>query len=120
MRMAILFHGTGMSIFVDKSGLPSTWTNGTYEVNKKDFPVLGISWYEARAYKWAGKSLPTIYHWYKAAMFWGESGAISPQVISVVHQVKLANFLFSVLTQQTWQAMLENGVPIHIKMEIDQ
>ena len=59
----------GMSIFVDKSGLngPSTWTNGTYEVNKKDFPVLGISWYEARAYaKWAGKSLPTIYHWYKS------------------------------------------------------
>ena len=72
----------GMSIFVDKSGLngPSTWSNGTYEVNKKNYPVLGISWYEARAYaKWAGKTLPTIYHWYKAAMFWGESGVISPR-----------------------------------------
>ena len=74
--------GEGMSIFVDKSGLsgPSTWSNGTYRSGQGNYPVMGVSWYEARAYaKWAGKSLPTIYHWYKAAMFWGESGAISPR-----------------------------------------
>jgi dienelactone hydrolase len=30
--------------------------------------VSGVSWYEAAAYaQWAGKSLPTVYHWYKAA-----------------------------------------------------
>ena len=72
----------GMSIFVDKSGLsgPSTWSNGTYRSGQGNYPVMGVSWYEARAYaKWAGKTLPTIYHWYKAAMFWGESGAISPR-----------------------------------------
>ena len=33
-----------------------------------DFPVTGISWYEAAAYaEFAGKSLPTIYHWNRAA-----------------------------------------------------
>jgi len=33
-----------------------------------DFPVTGVSWYEAVAYaNWAGKSLPTIYHWSRAA-----------------------------------------------------
>ena len=72
----------GMLIFVDKSGLngPSTWSNGTYRSGQGNYPVMGVSWYEARAYaKWAGKTLPTIYHWYKAAMFWGESGAISPR-----------------------------------------
>ena len=103
-----------MSIFVDESGLngPSTWTNGTYEANKKNYPVLGVSWYEARAYaKWAGKSLPTIYHWYKAAMFWGES-FISPRS----NFSRLANILFLV---NEWQ-MLENGVLTLIKMEIDQ
>ena len=71
-----------MLIFVDKSGLngPSTWSNGTYRSGQGNYPVMGVSWYEARAYaKWAGKTLPTIYHWYKAAMFWGESGAISPR-----------------------------------------
>jgi formylglycine-generating enzyme required for sulfatase activity len=35
---------------------------------KDDFPVTGISWYEAAAYaEFAGKSLPTIYHWNRAA-----------------------------------------------------
>ena len=71
-----------MSLFVDQSDLngPSTWSNGTYQANHEDHPVLGVSWFEANAYaKWANKTLPTIYHWYKAAMYWGESSAISPR-----------------------------------------
>jgi len=71
-----------MELFIDKSGLkgPSTWTNGTYPQNQQNYPVTGISWFEAKAYaKWANKSLPTIYHWYKAAMYWGESSVISPR-----------------------------------------
>lgn len=71
-----------MELFVDQSGLhgPSTWSNGTYQANQENHPVMGVSWYEAKAYaKWAGKSLPTIYHWYKAAMRWGESSVISPR-----------------------------------------
>ena len=71
-----------MELFVDQSGLngPSTWSNGTYQSNQENYPVTGVSWFEARAYaKWSGKTLPTIYHWYKAAMRWGESSVISPR-----------------------------------------
>ena len=32
-----------------------------------DYPVAGVSWYEAAAYaEFAGKSLPTFFHWYRA------------------------------------------------------
>ena len=41
---------------------------GTYPDGQADFPVGGVSWYEAAAYAaFAGKSLPTMYHWYRAA-----------------------------------------------------
>ncbi len=56
--------------FHDASGRPgpATWTSGTYPDGQADFPVGGVSWYEAAAYAvFAGKSLPTIYHWYRAA-----------------------------------------------------
>jgi eukaryotic-like serine/threonine-protein kinase len=47
---------------------PATWQSGTYPAGQSDFPVGGVSWYEAAAYAaFAGKSLPTIYHWYRAA-----------------------------------------------------
>jgi len=43
---------------------PSTWEVGTYPEGQDDYPVSGVSWYEAAAYaKFAGKSLPSIYHW---------------------------------------------------------
>ena len=56
--------------FRDSTGrpAPSTWELGSYPEGQADFPVSGVSWYEATAYcESAGKSLPTIYHWYKAA-----------------------------------------------------
>jgi eukaryotic-like serine/threonine-protein kinase len=59
-----------MATFRDATGRPgpSTWEFGTYPDGKADFPVSGVSWYEAQAYAaFAGKSLPTIYHWYNAA-----------------------------------------------------
>jgi eukaryotic-like serine/threonine-protein kinase len=47
---------------------PATWELGTYPEGKEDYPVGGVSWYEAAAYaEFAGKSLPTVYHWYAAA-----------------------------------------------------
>jgi len=52
--------------FVDTSSLPgpSTWTAGDYPEGEGDYPVSGVSWYEAAAYaEYAGKSLPTSYHW---------------------------------------------------------
>jgi sulfatase-modifying factor enzyme 1 len=38
---------------------------------QEDFPVSGVSWYETAAYaEFAGKALPTIYHWVTAASPW--------------------------------------------------
>jgi len=56
--------------FHDKTGRPgpAAWELSDYPQGQDDFPVNGVSWYEAAAYaEWAGKSLPTVYHWYKAA-----------------------------------------------------
>ena len=51
---------------VDQSGQPgpATWQAGDYPEGQADYPVSGISWYEAAAYaEFAGKSLPTGVHW---------------------------------------------------------
>jgi len=56
--------------FRDSTGRtgPATWELGTFPEGQADFPVGGISWYEASAYAtYAGKTLPTLYHWYRAA-----------------------------------------------------
>jgi len=52
--------------FVDQSGRPgpATWQAGDYPEGQADYPVSGISWYEAAAYaEFVGKSLPTGHHW---------------------------------------------------------
>ncbi len=56
--------------FVDRTGRPgpATWEGGDYPSGQADYPVGGVSWYEAMAYaKWAKASLPTVYHWAHAA-----------------------------------------------------
>lgn len=55
-----------INLFIDKTEKPgpATWEAGTYPDGKDNHPVTGISWYEAMAYaKFAGKKLPTVYHW---------------------------------------------------------
>jgi len=55
-----------MRLFVDKTGRPgpATWEASDYPEGQKDYPVGGISWYEASAYaEFIGKSLPTKDHW---------------------------------------------------------
>ena len=69
-----------MDLFRDTTGRPgpATWIQGEYPRGQEDFPVSGVSWYEAAAYaEFAGKKLPTIYHWATAASPWG-SASISP------------------------------------------
>jgi len=59
-----------MALFRDSAGRPGPkdWIQGEYPKGQDDYPVTGISWYEAEAYaEFAGKSLPTIYHWNRAA-----------------------------------------------------
>ena len=68
-----------MSKFRDNTGRygPGTWELGDYPQGQGDYPVTGVSWYEAAAYaEYAGKSLPTIYHWSRAASFWFASEII--------------------------------------------
>ncbi|MEX2111095.1 MAG: protein kinase [Gemmatimonadaceae bacterium] len=55
--------------FRDATGQPgpSTWEAGGYPAGEDNYPVGGISWYEAAAYcAFVGKRLPTVYHWYWA------------------------------------------------------
>jgi hypothetical protein len=58
-----------MARFKDRTGRPgpATWEAGDFPSAQADFPVSGVSWYEAAAYaKFAGKTLPTIYDWGKS------------------------------------------------------
>jgi serine/threonine protein kinase/dienelactone hydrolase len=66
----VLSFEEAMARFLDATGRPGPagWEVGSYPEGQADFPVGGISWFEAAAYaEFAGKSLPTIYHWYRAA-----------------------------------------------------
>ena len=61
-----------MKLFVDQTGQPgpATWKNGTFPSGQEDYPVGGVSWYEAAAYaEFAGKRLPTVYHWSMASVY---------------------------------------------------
>ena len=56
--------------FKDATGQngPSTWSVGRFENGKDNFPVLGISWFEALGYcEFKDKTLPNIYQWDNAA-----------------------------------------------------
>ena len=69
-----------MALFKDKTGQPgpATWEVGDFPKGKADYPVTGVSWYEAAAYaEFVAKSLPTVYHWDRVAFTWA-SPAIVP------------------------------------------
>jgi predicted esterase len=60
----------GLRLMVDQTGRPgpSTWELGSYPQGQDEFPVRGVSWYEAAAYaRFAGKRLPSLHHWRRAA-----------------------------------------------------
>jgi formylglycine-generating enzyme required for sulfatase activity len=75
-RAFILADGYGNQAYWSEEGwkwkteknivVPGYWNDPTW--NKADYPVVGVSYYEAEAYaKWAGKRLPTEPEWEKAA-----------------------------------------------------
>ena len=56
--------------FVDSTGRPGPagWIAGDYPEGTARHPVTGVSWYEAMAWcAWAGRTLPSVYHWNRAA-----------------------------------------------------
>ena len=56
----------------DKTGRPgpATWELGRYPEGEGEYPVGGVSWYEAAAYAaFRGNSLPTVHHWRHAAAY---------------------------------------------------
>ena len=60
-----------MAEFRDATGRPgpATWELGSFPDGQDEYPVSGISWFEAAAYAhFAGKALPTVYHWRAAAL----------------------------------------------------
>ena len=55
-----------MASFVDRTGRPgpSTWEVGDYPEGQDNYPVGGVSWYEAAAYaQYVHQELPSVYHW---------------------------------------------------------
>jgi len=63
---------TVLASFTDTTGRPgpSGWELGEFPKDQEDFPVSGISWFEAAAYcESQGKALPTVHHWRRAAAF---------------------------------------------------
>lgn len=60
-----------MARFVDSTGRPgpATWELGDFPPGQGEYPVAGISWYEAMAYaRYRERSLPTVFHWTHAAL----------------------------------------------------
>jgi len=63
---AVLPRGEAMARFTDTLGRPgpATWALGECPAGEDEHPVAGVSWYEAAAYAaWAGKTLPSAFHW---------------------------------------------------------
>ncbi len=59
-----------MDLFRDPTGRPgpSTWEAGHFPQGQAEYPVSGVSWYEASAYAaYVGKTLPAFGEWFKAA-----------------------------------------------------
>jgi len=73
-----------MRLFVDRTGRPgpAVWEAGVYPAGRGDYPVTGVSWYEAAAFaEFSSKSLPTIHEWQVAG---GQT--------NVRQDIRLANF----------------------------
>ena len=87
-----------MKLLVDQTGRPgpATWKNGEFPRGQEDYPVGGVSWYEAAAYaEFAGKRLPTVYHWSLAAGDWTGLNSVLQRTWSIAdvgYIIPLSNF----------------------------
>jgi serine/threonine protein kinase len=70
-----------IALFHDATGRPGPagWEVGDYPKGQEKYPVSGVSWYEAAAYaEFAGKRLPTAYHWTRASQLSSYTPVIAP------------------------------------------
>lgn len=72
---------------------PSTWKGGHYPDGRGNYPVGGVSWYEAAAYAaWAGKTLPSMAQWYYTAPTDIEAAMVQVSNISRDHVAPVGSF----------------------------
>ena len=72
-------------VFVDRTGRPgpSTWELSNYPGGLDTHPVAGVSWFEAAAYaRFRGRSLPSVYHWNRAAGIWAANWTVPRSNVS--------------------------------------
>jgi len=68
----------GIALLTDRTSRPgpSTWELSSFPAGEGEYPVGGISWYEAMAYAaFEDRALPTVRHWSRAAGTTGTWGA---------------------------------------------
>jgi hypothetical protein len=84
----------GIAMFRDTTGRPgpATWQSGDFLPGQEDYPVAGVSWYEAAAYaEFAGKRLPTIYHWATAASPWASNLILPVSIFGAKEPVRVGS-----------------------------
>ena len=87
----------GMKLFTDNYGKPGpkSWSYGEFPEGEEQFPVSGVSWYEARAYaKYRDLDLPNIYQWLDAALLSGFTSKLPELKNSNYNSKKLKNINF--------------------------
>ena len=68
-----------MTLLKDETGRsgPSTWRLGSFPDGQADYPVGGVSWYEAAAFaQWAGKVLPATGQWVRGRRYYRENSHV--------------------------------------------
>ncbi len=81
--------------FVDKHGQfgPVNWSYGQFDAKRENFPVTGISWFEARAYaRYRDLTLPNVFQWLSAA---GLSGFVD-DLPDISNSNLKANYLWDI------------------------
>ena len=87
----------GMKLFTDNYGKPGpkSWSYGEFPEGEEQFPVSGVSWYEARAYaKYRDLDLPNIYQWLDAALLSGFTSKLPEIKNSNYNSTRLKNINF--------------------------